>query len=501
MPLDRSSTSSSRRLRIISLVAVAFFFFGLQFKNLVGLFGSLGGESDPTAGWAPDYTGFGEQEWEEVVSESESDDVVNDVNELSPGDVEKETHNRFQVNNGAIETGGQNARRERRRRNRERREQKMREREGGNHTKKVKKKKSRKYEASNYTVDFEPLPWTLPEPTPMRYQSSQEFMADYIAEKNRRNIALPWEQKKKYKNRPVTLPLPIISLNFPKSATLTMKSYFDCGGITAIHTSSQDGRLAVCMLENHMKDAPPLDGCNTHKLRKDVHDVVPIDFVSDIGIQGPPCYYASVHAGGLEQIAKHYPNATILLVTRNSTSWHRSMSKWGSILHRWKKFCGFDAQLHSGDNMDYWGDLWDSLSAQNYWATFYEAHTQKIREFAMKHLSMTYVEAELNAEMGDILEKYTGVSPSCVMDCHPGPKWVKQNNATGRCHPVGEHPALVKAKSEATEEQAKESDEESADNDDEEGNGDEIDDDDDENLNNDNDADGDEDADISGDEE
>mmetsp|Transcript_20612 Transcript_20612/g.36620 ORF Transcript_20612/g.36620 Transcript_20612/m.36620 type:complete len:218 (-) Transcript_20612:79-732(-) len=186
------------------------------------------------------------------------------------------------------------------------------------------------------------------------------------------------------------------------------------------------------------------------------HELVPIDFISDIGIQGPPCYYASVHDGGLENIAKYYPNATILLVTRNATSWHRSIAKWGSLIHRLKKYCGFDGGLHDGDTMEYWNNMYTSLprSKEEYWVNFYQAHTQKIREFAMKHLSMTYVEVELeNEKLGEILERYTSVSASCVMDCHPGPKWVKENNATSRCHAVGENPANKNAKPDIEEEE------------------------------------------------
>jgi len=271
-------------------------------------------------------------------------------------------------------------------------------------------------------------------------------MADYIAAKRKRKIPLPWEQKEKYADAAVTLPLPIVSLNFPKSATLTMKSYFDCGGLTAIHTSTQDGRIGVCMMENKMEGRPPLDRCNTHKPRERDSEVVPIDFISDIGLQGPPCYYSSLHDGGLEHIAEHYSDATILLVTRNASTWFRSMSKWGTILHRWKKFCMFHGDLgHGGGrSMKYWSEMYDSHSTEEYWVNFYHAHTQKIREFAMKHLSMTYVEVELeNKNMGKILEGYTRVSPSCVMDCHPGPKWVSQHNTTtGRCHPIGQTPPL-----------------------------------------------------------
>ena len=255
------------------------------------------------------------------------------------------------------------------------------------------------------------------------------------------------------------MPIPIVGINFPKSATLTMKTYFVCGGITSVHTSTMDGRIGVCMMENQFADNPPLEGCDTHK-HKESKEIVPIDFISDIGLQGPPCYYSSLHDGGLENIAKHYPDATIMLVTRNASSWYRSMSKWGSIMHRWKKFCGFDGYHASNDK--YWGKLKRSLSKEEYWVNFYEAHTQKVREFAMEHMSMTYVEAELADDLGEVLEPYTGVSPSCVMDCHPGPHWVRKNNATSRCHPVGENPALMKAEHarEAVEEESENIEEE-----------------------------------------
>ena len=148
-------------------------------------------------------------------------------------------------------------------------------------------------------------------------------------------------------------------------------------------------------------------------------EIVPIDFVSDIGLQGPPCYYNSLHDGGLEQIARHYPGATIMLVTREPMGWARSMSKWGSILLRWRKVCGFDGSRHNSKEMDYWSGRYLAESPGTYWSEFYEAHTQKIREFALENLGLTYVEAELGEDLGTVLEKYTGVSPECVMDCHP----------------------------------------------------------------------------------
>lgn len=421
-----ASSSRSIHLRVVALSAI-FFFTSLQFKTLKALFGSSVGDANIDAAWAPDNFG--------------------DPKPNTEPNTEPKTKRRGR--------GGHRTKAGKEERQKELSLTKEKEKEDKHKNKRI--KKSARFMASNYTSDFEPLPWTLPEPTPLRYQTSEEFMADYIAAKKKKNIPLPWEQQDKYAGKAVTLPLPIISLNFPKSATLTMKSFFDCGGITSIHTSTINGRIAVCMMENQLNDKPPMDGCNTHRPRgAESHELVPIDFISDIGLQGPPCYYASVHDGGLENIAKYYPNATILLVTRNATSWHRSIAKWGSLLHRLKKYCGFDGSLHDGDNMEYWNNMYTSLprSKEEYWVHFYQAHTQKIREFAMKHLSMTYVEVELeNEKLGEILERYTSVSASCVMDCHPGPKWVRENNATSRCHAMGENPANKNAKPDIEEEE------------------------------------------------
>ena len=326
-------------------------------------------------------------------------------------------------------------------------------------TKKKMKKKVKplpRYHDSNYT-DFKPLPWSLPKPSPIRYQTSEEFMTDYIALKKEKNIPLPWEQTEKYKDDKVTLPRPIIGLNFPKSGTLTMSEYFNCGGITSIHTYTNDGRIGICMMENHLADKPPMEGCNTHQLKRKKKgepkpEAKPTEVIFDIGLQGPPCYYASLHDGGLENIVKHYPEGTIILVTRNSTKWAKSITGWnGKIMALWaEESCHFDGSSLEGEGMEYWNHLFTSYPGKvsrkkvGYWTEFYEAHTQKIREFAMKHLSLTYVEVELeNDKMAEQLEYYTGVTQKCVQVCHPGPHWIRKHDTTSKCHPVGEEPPEI----------------------------------------------------------
>eukprot|EP00984_Skeletonema_dohrnii_P034899 scaffold34135_cov183-Skeletonema_dohrnii-CCMP3373.AAC.3 len=291
---------------------------------------------------------------------------------------------------------------------------------------------------------FEPLPWSLPKPSSIRYQTSEEFMADYIALKRKHNIPLPWEQDK-YKEDKVRLPRPIIGLNFPKSATTTMSEYFTCGGITSCHTYVEDDRIGICMMENHLADKPPMEGCNTERTEDGV--IEPVEVIFDIGLQGPPCYYASLHEGGLDNIPKHYPEGTIMLVTRNATKWFKSFTewRWGELLEEWGQgSCAFDGSL-GGEEMEYWNDLYiSSESKRQYWIEFYEAHTQKIREFALKHLSLTYVEVELeNDKMAEQLELYTGVKQSCVQVCHPGDDWIRKHDTTSRCHPAGEEPPEI----------------------------------------------------------
>lgn len=350
--------------------------------------------------------------------------------------------------------------------------EKVEEKEERNTDRSAEKQKKRprvpsRFNAGNYTEDFQPLPWSLPEPSELTDLSSAEFMEKYISMKRKHSISLPWETSTDDYGA-TKLPLPIISLNFPKSATLTMRQFFKCGGVTSIHTSSQQGRLGICMMENMLADNPPMQNCDTHR-RQGKTDK--IGFISDIGLQGPPCFYSSLHDGGLEGIAKHYPDSTILLVTRNSTSWHKSIKKWGTLLNRWKRVCGFDGSLH-GEQVQYWNDLYKSESKENYWAQFYNSHTQKIREFVLKHKSLTYVEVELeDPKMGDLLEYYTGIPSTCVMDCHPGPHWHKRTNATSKCHPPGDPMGLsVNAPSRALNVHADDDDDDDATDESDDGN-------------------------------
>ena len=269
------------------------------------------------------------------------------------------------------------------------------------------------------------FPWSLPSP-PLHPKTSKQFMSELNALKRQHNISLPWETS-------TPLPLPIISYNLPKSATLTTKEFFACGNIISSHTFIPHGKIRVgdCMRDNFVSNRDPFHKCDIHlKYKKK------IEFYSDLGIQigasGKSCWYNSLHDGGLEHVARYYPNSTIFMVPRNASSWYNSVRKWGNgrLLQGWKKRCNFTGSL---------GDY-----SQADWESFYHAHTEKIRQFAMNNLHITYVEVELETEdAAETMEYYTGIDRGCLQHCFPGPpkdpnvdlktyKKCKPMNATAR---------------------------------------------------------------------
>jgi hypothetical protein len=90
--------------------------------------------------------------------------------------------------------------------------------------------------------EWKPLPWSLPSNRITRksgatpQQSSVDFMNELDILKRRLNISLPWWDDHRSSSSSSSLPTPIIALNLPKSATLTLYEYFNCGGYVSAHT-------------------------------------------------------------------------------------------------------------------------------------------------------------------------------------------------------------------------------------------------------------------------
>ena len=207
----------------------------------------------------------------------------------------------------------------------------------------------------------------------------------------------------------IKVPFPIFVASLPKSGTTSTAYYFQCGKIWTAHTfvnthpvpvvanNGSDStasrprqmRVGQCYQENMELGRPPFENCGRYKV------------FSDAGHpKGLPCFYPSVH--GLEAFYNAYPNATIMLMTRNSTAWAASVQQWksGILLRRWKRCDKFPNRGV------------DSTATEI--QQFYQWHVDTIRQFVADHPSLTYVEVSLEDEsIGMQLEDAIGITAQC----------------------------------------------------------------------------------------
>jgi len=215
---------------------------------------------------------------------------------------------------------------------------------------------------------------------------------------------------------------PIFVASLPKSGTTSIWQYFQCGGHPASHqwikrndTSSElTGR---CMYDNIVRrNRPPFEGCGHQRIHTDAGYA---RFVQDGDGDYPLCYFPSISA--LEDIYRHYPNSTIVMVVRNSSSWYDSMNAWaeGTLLTRWKA-CNLPhfPNVTSDD---------DSPPSREAATGFYEWHTDHVRKFARNHPSIRYVEVQLESNgTGSILEDSIGIPARCWGKCTPASKFCQR---------------------------------------------------------------------------
>lgn len=206
------------------------------------------------------------------------------------------------------------------------------------------------------------------------------------------------------------LPTPVFVLSLPKSGTTSAQKYFNCARRkSASHhwSTLQDGTLVkngACLGRNVELGRPMLEGCGDFDAWTDAGSIY-----SDVvnGTEMKKCFFPSVH--GLEQIATHYPNASVLLTVRDAHEWYRSVKGWnkGALFKQLTKFCaGFPEPRQRNDEAA--------------WVRFYESHTESIRRFSETHPSLTYVQVSLGAaETPHILEEKVGISAHCWGDCKP----------------------------------------------------------------------------------
>lgn len=197
-----------------------------------------------------------------------------------------------------------------------------------------------------------------------------------------------------------TLSTPILVLSLPKSGTTTTNRYLNCGwsGRYSAHQFGKNDtggtiRLGDCFYKNHQQEKPLLQGCGKYRAYTDSGSL-------------PLCFYPGMHA--LDNIARYYPRATIMLGIRPAEKWAESFRN------------------HGGE-----GRLVDSfvkcpsisLNNESSLVEFYNEYTYAIRAFAKRNPGMTYIEFNVEDDnAGRLLEEQTGLDSACYRKCRPGAK-------------------------------------------------------------------------------
>jgi Sulfotransferase domain len=240
--------------------------------------------------------------------------------------------------------------------------------------------------------------------------------------------------------KPLKVQLPIFVPSLPKSGTTSIWQYFQCGGWRASHqwtridddeeiseNSSRDPAsnenrtitlIGACMHDNVQHDRPTFQGCGGDPIYTDTgyarFKVLPS------GAPGTPlCYYPSISA--LDDVARHYPNATILLVVREPESWAESIMTWGNgtLLFRWGS-CNFPNLPNP-----------PSLATKAQLIDFYRWHNDNVRR---KFPNLIEVSLE-GAATGQQLQDAIGLPASCWGKCTPLSKFCQHlapDNATSQ---------------------------------------------------------------------
>jgi len=233
----------------------------------------------------------------------------------------------------------------------------------------------------------------------------------------------------------VTTSFPVLVASLPKSGTVTTHKYFKCGGHRSAH--AMRGEIGLCTRNNIRSGRPPLEGCGDFDVWSDTGwfnstfskaKMKRKQYEQNHKIETPfnaddensslerleeksarawttlddriACYFPLIE--GLPDFYRWYPNATIVLISRDTESWLRSVYTYrdGIIAEMWKR-C-------------FTGEHTLNLTTLEGLREFHKHHKQMIRNFVDSHPSLKYIEAELESEdIASQLEDKTGIPADC----------------------------------------------------------------------------------------
>jgi len=238
-------------------------------------------------------------------------------------------------------------------------------------------------------------------------------------------------QDSEWKSIQNQLPSPILVVSLPKSGTTSTQRFFQCGlGRNAAghqwffdEQSEKYQKIGKCIQNNIVRNNNSMskysnqsssssstmffEGCGNFSVWTDAGYLDdPISRRKNRSNQpSPGCFFPTMHDDALDAFYRAHPNGTIINVLRNPIDWYESARKWRRLTERMSKQCtGFPPPKSSRDE----------------WVSFYNSHSQHVRNFVQQHSSLTFVEVSLESETtGQQLQDRTGIPSSCWGDCNP----------------------------------------------------------------------------------
>lgn len=202
-------------------------------------------------------------------------------------------------------------------------------------------------------------------------------------------------------NKYKEIELPILVVGMPKVGTTSITEFFKCSGRYKVsHHQCKGrgghGRCGVLIRDNVLEGRPPLQATGDF----DVYAQMDA-FALSAKYFDYKCYMPQVEI--LNELHAHYPNATLILNTRNVTNWIKSLHNYnsGNMLKRLVQ-CNITGLPNGVGNND--SDLY----------TFFQNHLDRIRSFVKTHQSHKLIEFNIEShDAGNILGDAFGINHTC----------------------------------------------------------------------------------------
>ena len=224
-----------------------------------------------------------------------------------------------------------------------------------------------------------------------------------------------------------SLSKPIFVASLPKSGTMFLHEYLECGGGTRMFKSAyrfvkKIGPIGQCMEKNirynrnltaasttvengELRRRSPFDGCGNFDVWMET------EYYKDYP-KPSKCYIPSIQS--LQDIYESHPSATIILVTMDPKLWFQTIFKKPTnfiLLLKLQEYCSSETSHEAN-----WPKPW---STKEEYYEFYMNHTYMVRNFTSNHPTLTYLEYNLDDEDVHVkLEHDFGISST---ECYSKP--------------------------------------------------------------------------------